>query len=301
MKLFQHARLWLAAGLLLAGLARADAPLVLMTDFGLKDGAVSAMRGVAYSVDPKLTLSDLTHEIPDYDIWSGAYRLYQTANYWPKGTVFVSVVDPGVGTERQSVVLKTRDGRYFVNPNNGLLTLIAERDGVAELRRIDEKTNRLQGSAASYTFHGRDVYAYTGARLAAGKIRFEEVGPPLPAAAVVKLPYQRAEATNGRLKGMIPVLDPQYGNVWTNIPKALFEAQGFRPGDPVKVRIFKQGKPVDEVVAPYRHTFGEVASGQPLVYLNSLLDVSLALNMDNYAAKRGIGSGPEWSVELSRP
>ena len=110
-----------------------------MTDFGLKDGAVSAMRGVAYSVDPKLTLSDLTHEIPDYDIWSGAYRLYQTANYWPKGTVFVSVVDPGVGTERQSVVLKTRDGRYFVNPNNGLLTLIAERDGVAELRRIDEK------------------------------------------------------------------------------------------------------------------------------------------------------------------
>ena len=69
---------------------------------------MSAMRGVAYSVDPKLTLSDLTHEIPDYDIWSGAYRLYQTANYWPKGTVFVSVVDPGVGTERQSVVLKTR-------------------------------------------------------------------------------------------------------------------------------------------------------------------------------------------------
>ncbi|RBH42606.1 hypothetical protein C3F00_039730 [Pseudomonas sp. MWU13-2860] len=123
----------------------------------------------------------------------------------------------------------------------------------------------------------------------------------MPASAVVKLSYQRAEAADGRLKGMIPVLDPQYGNVWTNIPKALFEAQGFRPGDTVKVRIFKQGKPVDEVVAPYRHTFGEVASGQPLVYLNSLLDVSLALNMDNYAAKRGIGPGPEWSLDLSRP
>ena len=86
--------------LLFSSLTFARPPLVLMTDFGLKDGAVAAMRGVALGVDPSLTISDLTHEIPQYDIWSGAYRLFQTANYWPKGTVFVSVVDPGVGTER---------------------------------------------------------------------------------------------------------------------------------------------------------------------------------------------------------
>ena len=128
--------------------------LVLLTDFGTSDGAVSAMHGVAFGVDPTLNVSDLTHDIPDYDIWLGAYRLYQTANYWPQGSVFVAVVDPGVGTARKSVVLKTKEGRYFVGPDNGLFTLIAERDGVAELREINEKVNRLAGSSESYTFHG---------------------------------------------------------------------------------------------------------------------------------------------------
>lgn len=294
-------KMLLAATALLSALAQAQSPLVLMTDFGLKDGAVSAMRGVAYSVDPTLSVSDLTHEIPDYDIWVGAYRLYQTADYWPKGTVFVSVVDPGVGTERLSVVLKTRNGRYFVNPNNGLLTLIAERDGVAELRQIDEKRNRLPGSAASYTFHGRDVYAYTGARLASGKIRFDQVGPLLPASAVVKIAYQKAEKTGDVLKGAVPVLDVQYGNVWTNIPKALFDQLGIKIGDPVRVRIFKFGKLVDETVAPYQNTFGGVPEGQPLVYMNSLMNLSLAINMDSYAARHKVESGADWSVEVSRP
>jgi len=286
---------------LLSALAQAQAPLVLMTDFGLKDGAVSAMRGVAYSVDPKLTVSDLTHEIPDYDIWVGAYRLFQTANYWPKGTVFVSVVDPGVGTERLSVVMKTRDGRYFVNPNNGLLTLIAERDGVAALRQIDETRNRLPGSSASYTFHGRDVYAYTGARLASGKISFDQVGPLLPVSAVVKIQYQKAEKTGEILKGAVPVLDVQYGNVWTNIPKAMFDQLGFKIGEPVHVRIFKFGKLVDQTIAPYQNTFGGVPEGQPLVYINSLMNVSLAINMDSYAARHKVESGADWSVEVSRP
>jgi len=290
----------MAAAALSAGLAQAASPSVLMTDFGLKDGAVSAMRGVAYSVDPHLTVSDLIHEIPDYNIWVGAYRLYQTAAYWPKGTVFVSVVDPGVGTERKSVVLKTRDGRYFVNPNNGLLTLIAERDGIAELRQIDERRNRLAGSGVSYTFHGRDVYAYTGARLAAGKIRFDQVGPRLPASDVVTIPYQKAERVGDELRGGIPVLDVQYGNVWTNIPKPLFEHWGLKVGDALKVRIFRDGLLVDETVATYRNTFGEVPEGAPLVYLNSLLNVSVAINRGSYAAKHRVESGPGWSVTFSK-
>jgi S-adenosylmethionine hydrolase len=285
---------------LLSSFAFAKAPLVLMTDFGLKDGAVSAMRGVAYGVDPALNVSDLTHEIPDYDIWVGAYRLYQTANYWPKGTVFVSVVDPGVGTERKSVVMKTKDGRFFVNPNNGLLTLIVERDGVAEVREIDEKVNRLKGSEGSYTFHGRDVYAYTGARLAAGKITFAQVGPKLSADSVVKITYQHPEKNGGVVKGMIPVLDVQYGNVWTNIPKDLFDQLGIKIGGKVRLRIFNEGKQVDEVVAPYENTFGDVPEGQPLVYMNSLMSVSVAINMDSYAAKHKVESGPSWSVEVSK-
>src|SRR6266567_5533167 len=100
--------------------------IVFQTDFGLKDGAVSAMKGVAMSVSPDLKLFDLTHEIPAFNIWEGAYRLEQTVSYWPAGTVFVSVIDPGVGTNRKSVVLKTKTGHYFVTPDNGTLTLIAQ-------------------------------------------------------------------------------------------------------------------------------------------------------------------------------
>ncbi len=165
-------------------IAYADNALILQTDFSLKDGAVSAMKGVAFGVDHNLKIFDLTHEIPPYNIWEGAYRLYQTASYWPQGSVFVSVVDPGVGTDRKSVVLKTKNGQYFVSPDNGTLTLVAESLGIESVRQIDEKTNRLKGSEKSYTFHGRDVYAYTGARLASGAITFEQVGPELPAKVV---------------------------------------------------------------------------------------------------------------------
>src|SRR6267142_5480736 len=142
--------------------------VVFQSDFGLKDGAVSAMKGVANGVSTDLKLYDLTHEIPAYNIWEAAYRLEQTVPYWPTGTVFVSVVDPGVGTSRKSVVLRTKTGQYIVTPDNGTLTLIAESLGIAEVREIDEAVNRRQDSKNSYTFHGRDVYAYTGARLAAG-------------------------------------------------------------------------------------------------------------------------------------
>lgn len=274
--------------------------LVLQSDFGTSDGAVSAMRGVAYGVDAGLTVADLTHNIPDYDIWVGGYRLFQTANYWPEGTVFVSVIDPGVGTARKSVVLKTKAGRYFVGPDNGQFTLIAERDGVAELREIDEKVNRLAGSGESYTFHGRDVYAYVGARLASGAIGFEQVGPVLPSASVVKIPYQKAVRQGKVVRGIIPVLDIKYGNVWTNIPKALFDELGIGVHERVRVRILRKGKQVDQVVAPFEHTFGGVAQGKPLVYLNSLLDVALAVSQGNYARQHHIDSGVDWEVEISK-
>src|SRR5471030_2768044 len=174
--------------------------VVFQSDFGLKDGAVSAMKGVAMGVSTDLKLFDLTHEIPAYNIWEAAYRLEQTVRYWPAGTVFVSVVDPGVGTTRESVVLKTKSGHYIVTPDNGTLTLISESLGIDEVREIDEAVNRRKDSQKSYTFHGRDVYAYTAARLAAGVITFEQVGPLLPKE-VVKLPFQDATLTGDVLKG----------------------------------------------------------------------------------------------------
>lgn len=282
------------------GLAAARTPLVLMTDFGQADGAVSAMRGVAYGVDPQLTISDLTHQIPTYDIWIAAYRLYQTANYWPEGTVFVTVIDPGVGTQRKSVVLKTRNGRYFVGPNNGLYTLIAERDGIAEMREIDEKVNRLPGSEDSYTFHGRDVYAYTGARLASGTISFEQVGPALDPASLIKIDYQRAERSSDTLRGNIPVLDVNFGNVWTNIPKSLLDQMDIKAGDLLQVRLFDKTKLVATVKVPFANSFGDVALGKPLAYVNSLLNFSLALNQADFAKKYHIESGADWHVEVSK-
>src|SRR5271169_5724215 len=185
--------------------------VVFQSDFGLKDGAVSAMKGVAMGVDSSLKLFDLTHEVPAYNIWEAAYRLEQTVPYWPAGTVFVSVVDPGVGTTRKSVVLKTKTGQYIVTPDNGTLTLIASSQGIAEIRQIDEVLNRRKNSQESYTFHGRDVYAYTAARLAAGVITYEQVGPLLEPK-VVKLEYPAPTVENGTATGMIYVSKGLLGN-----------------------------------------------------------------------------------------
>jgi S-adenosylmethionine hydrolase len=269
-----------------------------LTDFGTQDGAVSEMKGVAYGISQDLLISDLSHDNPT--IFMGAYRLYQTEEFWPQGTVFVAVVDPGVGTDRLSVVLKTRTGQYFVGPNNGLLSLVAERDGIAGLRQIDERVNRRPGSGESHTFHGRDVYAYTGARLAAGVINFEEVGPQLSPAALILIPYRKAELRDGKLTGLIPVLDIQYGNVWTNIPKTLLDQLNVALGEPLRVRIFHNDQLVDESVATYRRTFAEVPVGQPLLYINSLLNVAVALNQRSYAAAHNIESGVDWFIEISK-
>ncbi|HEX3025429.1 MAG TPA: S-adenosyl-l-methionine hydroxide adenosyltransferase family protein, partial [Chitinophagaceae bacterium] len=224
--------------------------IVFQSDFGLKDGAVSAMKGVATGVSADLKLYDLTHEIPAYNIWEAAYRLQQTVPYWPAGTVFVSVVDPGVGTNRKSVVLKTNSGHFIVTPDNGTLTLVAENLGIAEIREIDEAVNRRKSSESSYTFHGRDVYAYTGARLAAGAISFEQVGPLLPKK-VVSIPYQHAVLEGKKIKGNISILDIQYGNIWTNIPDSLFKKLDPKFGDMLHVIIYHNNKIIYQGNAPY--------------------------------------------------
>lgn len=272
--------------------------LVFQSDFGLKDGAVSAMKGVAIGVSPELKIFDLTHEIPAYNIWEAAYRLVQTVPYYPAGTVFVSVVDPGVGTARKSVVLKTKTGQFIVTPDNGTLTLVAQSLGIAEIRQIDEVQNRRKDSEKSYTFHGRDVYAYTGARLASGVITYEQVGAALPKQ-VIEIPYQKATLENGVLKGSIAILDVQYGNIWTDISADLVKQLNPAYGDILHLQIFHQWKNVYTGDAPYSQTFGAVAEGQPLSYLNSLLQLSFALNQASFASVHHIGSGNEWSVQVS--
>ncbi len=286
---------WLAA----AAAAVGAQALVLQTDFGLRDGAVAAMRGIAVGVDPRLPIHDLSHENTPFDIWEGAYRLMQAAPFWPKGTVFVSVIDPGVGTERRSVVAETKTGHYFVTPDNGTLTLVAEDMGIAAVRRIDETKHRRPGSDRSYTFHGRDIFAFVGARLAAGAIAFAEVGPLLEPK-IVALPQTKARRNGEALEGGIPVLDFRYGNVWTNVDEALFAELRPELGQRFRVTIARTGRTVYTGEMPYARTFGDVPEGQPLLYLNSLLKVAVALNVGDFARTHGVGSGAEWSVRVER-
>ncbi|MBM4219850.1 MAG: hypothetical protein FJ171_09535 [Gammaproteobacteria bacterium] len=273
--------------------------LVLQSDFGLLDGAVASMKGVAVGVSPDIHIYDLTHQIEPYNIRQGALRLAQSAEYWPAGTVFVSVVDPGVGTERKSIVLRTRTGHYFVTPDNGTLTFVAPRLGIEAVREIDEAVNRMKDSEKSFTFHGRDVYAYTAARLAAGVISFEQVGRELPAQ-VVTIPHQAARYEDGVVYGNIQTDDGNYGNLWTNVDRATFGRLGAIHGDTVRIKILKSGVEVLSLDAPFVPTFGAVEIGKPLLYLNSLDSVSLAINQQNFASTHGIGSGPEWSIQIRR-
>lgn len=267
--------------------------LVLTTDFGVKDGAVSAMKGVAHSVDQNLFISDITHEITPYHIWEAAYRLEQAVPFWRSGSVFVTVVDPGVGSKRQAIVALRGDGTIFIGPDNRHLTLIEDQQKFQAVRVIDETRHRLKGSADSYTFHGRDLFVYAGALLASGKIKFEEVGP-LMDTPLQRLSYKKAQVVDGQIHGTVVVLDPNYGNVWTNIPKAL--VLGWGNPRQIKIEIRKGKRLVYSGTVPVRNTFAEVDPGRPLAYFNSLLNLSLALNMDNFAKKYGIAFGPEWTV-----
>jgi hypothetical protein len=285
---------------LMAAPALAAQPIVvLQSDFGTLDGAVASMKGVAVGVSPDIHIYDLTHHIEPFNIWQGALRLAQTAEYWPAGTVFVSVVDPGVGTGRKSIVMKSRSGHYFVTPDNGTLTFVAPRLGIEAVREIDEAVNRRKDSEKSFTFHGRDVYAYTAARLASGVIAFEQVGRALPPE-VVTIPHEAARFEDGVAYGNIQTDDGNYGNIWTNVDRATFDRLGVSRGETVRIQILKGGKEVLNLALPYVATFGAVEVGKPLLYMNSLDSVSLAINQKSFAKEYGVGSGPEWSIQIRR-
>ncbi|AHE67115.1 hypothetical protein Loa_01566 [Legionella oakridgensis ATCC 33761 = DSM 21215] len=273
--------------------------VIFQSDFGEKDGAVCAVKGVMYSVDRSLIISDLTNEIPAYNIWEASYRLYQTAPYWPKQSVFVSVVDPGVGTKRRSVVALSNNGQYFVTPDNGTLTLINDVYGIKETRIIDETKHRLKSSNASYTFYGRDVYAYTAAKLASGKITFEEVGPVLNEP-IVKLPYQKPMMDKNVLRGTLVILDPQYGNIWTNIDKRLMEKYGMNINERYQVKIYHNQTQKYAGILSLHNTFGETAKGANLLYLNSLLNLAIATNQGNFAKTYHVNAGPDWTITVEK-
>lgn len=274
--------------------------LVFQSDFGLSDGAVSAMYGVSAIVDPTLSIHALTHDIPAYHLWEASYRLFQAVEFWPENTTFVSVVDPGVGSARKSVVAKTINGHYIVTPDNGTLTHLKKYIGIEAIREIDESENRRENTEYSHTFHGRDVYAFTGAKLASGKISFEEVGPELSVERIIELEIGQVVKSENSIKGSIDILDVRFGSLWTNITREDFLSVGFEYGDNIEVVIKNGTRLVYNNRIKYGKSFADVYVSEQIIYVNSLLRIAIAINQGNFAKAYNIGTGIHWTVEFKK-
>ena len=276
--------------------------LVFQTDFTYKEGAVSSMYGVVKTVDRELEIMDGTHELPQYDTWSASYRLYQSLQFWLEGTIYVSVVDPGVGTKRRACVAKTVDGYYIVTPDNGTLTHVKRMIGIEAVREIDETVNRLRGKGTEGVaiFHGRDLFGYTAARLASGIIDFEGVGPEYPVDEIVEHEILEPVAKPGKVEGVFEINDPNFGNLWTNIPLNVFQEAGFAYGDYVNVIVKHEGTAVFAEKVLFHKSFGYAEKGEPMIYNNELMKVAMAVSQGSLCEKYGLSYGSDWTVEFTK-
>ncbi len=268
--------------------------LLIQADF-----AGLVMTGVAYSVSKDLDIHNVRPLIPLYDIRAASASLAYNAQTWPAGTVFVSVVDPGVGTDRKSVVLQTKNGLFFVSPDNGSLSGPAKTYGIEAVREIDESVNRIPGSEWSHTFHGRDVYSYTGARLAAGVISYAGVGP-LMEPRVIMLEELGARLEDGVLYGYVSGGTGRLGNISFSIDRHMFETIDPAYGEMYDVVIRNNDEIAWEGALPYTRSFGDVPLGDNLLFVNSSGNTSIAVNQGNFANKYDIGSGDNWTIEIRK-
>lgn len=275
--------------------------IVMQTDF-TKDISVCTMQGVCMMVDPELRVFDSTHEIISFDTYQASTSLSFVIDFWPVGTIFVSVVDPGVGTKRRACVAKLSNGSYVVTPDNGSLTHVKKYVGIEEVRMIDEKINRLKTTEKCNIFHGRDLFAYCAARLASGIITYEGVGEAYPVEEIIEhdiIPYQVKEKC---ITGMVDTADYHFGLICSNIPIEVFEQEKIEYGDWLDVSILKKGQiePVYSQKVSFQPSFGSVAIGEPLLMVSETLQIQIAINCENMSEKYGIQAGPDWTIELKK-
>jgi S-adenosylmethionine hydrolase len=271
--------------------AKATPTIVFMTDFGTVDDSVAICRGVMYSIDPDVRIVDLTHQVTPFSILDGARFLYGATPYYPAGTIFVVVIDPGVGSTRKAIVVKSKRGQYFVLPDNGLMTLVQDRDGLEGAREI---TNRdwMIGAALSSTFHGRDIFSPVGAHLARGD-DWTAVGPEIDVNKLVRLDIAPAKLDGHGLSGEVIATDGPYGNLVTNISGDDFLKLGYARGQTVHVTIDKT-----EMEIPFVRTFSDVPLNKPLLYIDSRGHLGLAVNQGSFAA--GYAVKPPVAIFISR-
>ena len=282
----------LAAMLALGAGAQQATPLKVigfMTDFDVKDDAVGICKAVMEGVAPGVRILDITHQSEPYNIAMGARFLAGSAPYFPRDAVFVVVIDPGVGSARKAIVAKSRVGQYFVLPDNGLLTLVAERDGIVEAHEITNPAWMI-GSGISSTFHGRDIFSPAGAHVARGD-DFAQAGPPLDVAKLVRLDLKNASLDAAGLHGEVIGTDGPFGNLVLNIPAETFALLGYKLGDVVPVTL--AGKSYS---FPFVKTFSDVPVGKELFYIDSRGRLGLSINQRNFAATYKVGEGAQLTI-----
>jgi len=250
--------------------------IVFMTDFGVVDDSVAICRGVMYGVMPTVRIVDLTHEVTPFSIMDGARFLYGATPYYPAGTVFVVVVDPGVGSTRKAIVARSKRGQLFVLPDNGLLTLVEQRDGIDSVRDITN-TDWMIGKKLSSTFHGRDIFSPVGAHLARGD-DWSTVGPEMPVKDLVRLDLKRTQFNDSGLSATVIATDGPFGNLVTNVDADDFLKLGYRRGQDVPVTIGDK-----ELKIKFVKTFSDVALGEPLLYIDSRGRLALGVNQRSFA------------------
>ncbi|OJJ21346.1 hypothetical protein BKI52_12355 [marine bacterium AO1-C] len=276
--------------------------LVLMTDFGVRERFVASMKGVAYSLAPTTPIFDLTHEIAPFNIWEASRTLAHTIAYWPSGTVFVSVVDPGVGTDRTSVAALTKTGHIIVTPENGTLSQVDKKLGIKEIYVIDQGRHLRPGAEQFHTFHGRDLYVYVGALLASKQLKLKEVGRPYQKP-IIQLQIPEAEILpDVGLQGAITGIEHPYGNIISNIPYDWLDALELSPNNHplVHVKIQHQEIPVFNEALMLVPSFGFVTEQKPLIYGDSEGCLGLALNQGDFAKVYNIEFGEKWILQIHK-
>ena len=260
---------------------RSQPTIVFMTDFGVVDDSVAICKGVMYSIAPEVRIVDLTHQVTPFSILDGARFLYGAAPYYPAGAVFVVVIDPGVGSTRKAIVVKSKRGQFFVLPDNGLMTLVQDRDGLEAAREITNPAWMI-GTRLSSTFHGRDIFSPVGAHLARGE-DWSQVGPELDVNKLVRLNLTAAHRDDRGLTGEVIATDGPFGNLVTNVSGDDFLKLGYARGQTVPVKLGNQ-----TMELPFVRTFSDVALKEPLLYLDSRGRLGIAVNQGSFAAIYGI-------------
>lgn len=260
-----------------------------MTDFDVKDDAVGICKAVMEGVAPGVKVIDITQQVTPFDIEEGARFLAGSAPYFAKDAVFVVVIDPGVGSTRKAIIAQSRVGQFFVLPDNGLLTLVQDRDGIVAAREITNPEWMI-GAALSSTFHGRDIFSPAGAHLARGD-DWTTAGPEVEVTKLVRLDIHSATVDASGLHGKVIGTDGPFGNLVLNVPAETFAKLGYAKGDMVPITL--GGHPYN---FPLVKTFSDVAVGKPLFYIDSRGRLSLGINQGNFSTTYKISPGAELSI-----